>query len=164
MRKIALRLIAIGFLAGLSVMSVHPQTRVNFGLNLGIQTNLSSSKSFDEARFTMDARLGIPLDQHFEISPEVMAAVDYRLHFDLIWLYPGAMLNLKLGNFFVGFGAVLPIRFFDGESDTSKIEPKVNFGFRTKNLVLTAYIFSWTGSGSDFFGYNYIGTTIGFTF
>ena len=165
MKKAVLSLMVMGLLVGGTFSDAQAQMyRPSFSLNIGAQTNLFKDSSFDNLWFTVDARLGIPIGRHLEISPEVMAAVDDSLDFDLIWLYPGAMLNFKARNFFIGIGAVLPVVFFEGESETSNIAPKVNVGFRTRNLILTAYLFTWTEEGMDFLEFNYIGATIGYRF
>jgi hypothetical protein len=165
MKKIMLSLMVVGLFVGGTFSDAQAQQRMaSFSLNVGAQTNLFKESSFDNAWFTLDARLGFPVGRNIEISPEVMVAVDDSLDFDLIWLYPGAMLNFKMRNFFIGVGAVLPIAFFEGESDTSRIAPKINVGFRTRNLILTAYLFTWTEEEMGFLEFNYIGATIGYRF
>ncbi len=165
MKKVVLSLVVIGIFVGGAFSNAHGQdTRSAISLNLGVQTNLYSESSFDNAWFTLDLRFGIAVGQYLEISPEVMAMVDDSLDFDAVWLYPGAMLNFKLGDFFVGGGAVLPIVFYDGESDSASLSPKVNVGYRYGNLILTAYILTWTEEGVDFLEFNYIGATIGYRF
>lgn len=165
MKKVVLSFVVMGLFVGGAFSSAQAQgTKAAFSLNLGVQTNLSSHSSFDNAWFTLDARFGITVGQSFEISPEVMVTVDDSLEFDLISLYPGMMLNFKLGGFFVGAGAVLPVIFYDGESDSGKLTPKVNVGYRAWHFILTAYIFTWNEEGLGFLEFNSIGTTIGFSF
>ena len=165
MRKVVLSLVVLGLFVGGTFSNAQAQmSRPAFSLNFGAQTNLFKDSSFDNLWFTLDARLGIPIGRYLEISPEVMAMVDDSLDFDAIWLYPGAILNIDLGNYFVGAGAVLPIVFFEGESDTGKLSPKANVGFRSGNLMLTAYIIISIEEGVDFFELNWIGATIGFRF
>jgi hypothetical protein len=164
MKKAVLSLIVIGLFIGATAASTQAQTRPGFSLNAGVQTNLFKGSSFDNAWFTLDARLGIPLGRYLEISPEVMAAIDDSFETEFIWLYPGAMLNFSLGDFFVGGGAVLPIIFFDGGSESGNIAPKVNVGYRAGSLVLTAYIMILNEEGLAFLEFNYIGATIGFRF
>jgi len=164
MKKVILSLVVMGLFVGGAFSSAQGQeTKVAISLNLGVQTNLYSDSSFDNAWFTLDARFGIAVGQSFEISPEVMAMVDDSLDFDAIWLYPGVMLNFKLGDFFAGAGAVLPVVFYDGESDSASLAPKVNLGYRAGHLILTAYILTWTEE-ADFLEFNYIGATIGYRF
>jgi hypothetical protein len=165
MKKVVLILMVIGLFVGGAFSNAQAQgTKTALSLNLGIQTNFGSESSFENAWFTLDARLGIAVGQSLDISPEVMAAVDDSLEFDALWLYPGVMLNYKLGDFFVGAGAVLPLVFWDGESEAYTPAPKVNFGYRARNLILTVYIFTWTEEGFGFLEYNHIGATIGISF
>jgi hypothetical protein len=151
MKKIVLSLAVLSLFVGGAFSSAQGQgTRSTFSLNLGVQTNLFSHSSFDNAWFTLDARVGIAVGRSLEISPEVMAMVDDSLDFDAVWLYPGVMLNVKLGEFFVGAGVVLPVVFYDGESDSGNPEPKVNVGYRTGKLILTAYFMTSTEKYADF--------------
>ncbi len=165
MKKVVLSLVVMGILIGGAFSSAQAQgIRSSFSLNLGIQTNLFSHSSFDNAWFTLDARFGIAVGRLLEISPEVMAMVDDSLDFDAVWLYPGVMLNFKLGEFFIGAWVVLPVVFYDGESDSGNPRPKVNVGYRAGNLILTAYIMTSTEEYAGFLEYNYIGATIGYRF
>jgi hypothetical protein len=165
MKKVVSILMVMGlFILGAFSSAQAQGTRTAFSLNLGIQTDLSSEGSFDNAWFSLDARFGIPVGQSLEISPEIMAAVDDSFDFDAVWLYPGVMLNLKLDDFFVGAGAVLPLVLYDGESETFNLAPKVNIGYRAGNLILTAYIFTFTEEDFDFLEFNLIGATIGYRF
>jgi len=165
MKKVILGFVLTGLLIGGAFYNALAQEKkLSFSLSLGAQTNLYSESSFDNAWFTLDARIGLPVGAFLEISPEVMAAVDDSLDFDVIWLYPGLMLNLRLGKFFVGAGAVLPVIFFEGESDSGNLAPKVNIGYSAGPLTLTAYIFTWTEENMDFLEVNFIGATIGYKF
>ena len=165
MKKVVSCLVVMGLFVGGSFSDAQAkEKRLAFSLNLGVQTNLSSESPFEHVFFTLDARLGIPVGQTLEISPEVMAAVDDSFEFDFIYLYPGVMVNYKMGNFFVGAGAVLPLFFYDGETEAHTPAPKVNIGYRTGNLILTAYIFTWTEEDFSFLELNFIGATIGFSF
>jgi hypothetical protein len=165
MKNVVLSFVVMGLFVGGAFSNAQAQeTKTAFSLNLGVQTNLFKESSFDNAWFTLDARLGYAVGQSIEISPEVMAMVDDSLDFDAIWLYPGVMLNFKLRDFFVGGGIVLPVIFYDGEADSGNLSPKVNFGYRAGHLILTAYIVIWTEEGLDFLEFNYIGATIGYRF
>jgi hypothetical protein len=112
----------------------------------------------------LDARFGIDVSQSLEISPEVMTAVYSSMEFDTVFLYPGLILNLKLGEFFVGAGAVLPLVFEYGDVDVYIPSPKLNFGYRAGNLILTAYFFTLIVEDVGFLEFNYIGATIGYRF
>jgi hypothetical protein len=90
--------------------------------------------------------------------------VDDGLHFDAVWLYPGVMLNVRLGGFFIGAGAVLPVVIYDGESDSGNLAPKVNIGYRAGHFIITTYILTWTECCVDFLEANFAGATIGYRF
>ncbi len=165
MKKVISSFLVIGLLVGATFSSAQVQEKKTaFSLNLGVQTNLSSESPFENAWFTLDAKLGIAISQSLEISPEVMAAIDDRLEFDAVFLYPGVMLNYKLGNFLIGAGAVLPLYLYDGESDVYPPAPKINVSYKAGNLILSAYFFTWTEEGFDFLEYNHIGASIGYRF
>jgi hypothetical protein len=165
MKKVILVVLVAGLFAGAAAeQALAQEKKAAFSLNLGVQTNIWSGTSFDNAWFTLDARVGIPLGKSFEISPEVMATVDDSFNFDLVWLYPGVMLNYKAGNFFVGAGAVLPVVFGGGESDTGNPAPKINIGYKYGKLMITAYAITWTESGLDFLDMNFVGVTLGYRF
>ncbi len=158
-------LVVVVMLAGAAVQQAFAQEKkAQPSLNLGVQTNIWNGTSFDNAWFTLDARVGIALGKSFEISPEAMFIVDDSFDFDLVFLYPGVILNYKVGNFFVGAGAVLPIAIGGGESDTGNIAPKINVGYKFGHLMLTAYVFTWTESGLDFLDMNFAGITLGYKF
>jgi hypothetical protein len=165
MKQVGLVLLVVVMLAGGAVQQANAQDKkVDFSLNLGVQTNVWSGSAFDYASFTLDARVGIALGKSFEISPEVMFVVDDSFNFDVVLLYPGVMLNYKAGNFFVGAGAVLPIAFGDGESETGNIAPKINIGYKFGKLMITVYALTWTEPGIDFLDVNYVGITLGYKF
>ena len=150
------------FIGGAFSNALAQEKKVSFSLNVGVQTNLSSESPFENVWFSLDTRFGIAVGQSLEISPEVMAAVFDDFSFSEIYLYPGVMLNYKLGDFFIGAGVVLPIIFYTGEVDSYNPAPKVNFGYRTGNLILTVYVFTWIMEDFGFLEYNHIGATIGF--
>ena len=165
MKKVILGFLVIGILVGGAFSSAQGQERKPaFSLNLGVQTNLWRETAFDNAWFTLDVRVGIPVGTFIAFSPEVMAVVDDSFDLAAVWLYPGVMLNVKLGKFFVGAGAVLPIVLYEGGSDSGKVAPKVNIGFSEGDFTLTAYIFSWTEEYVDFLDVNFIGATLGYRF
>jgi hypothetical protein len=86
------------------------------------------------------------------------------LDFEFTYFYPGLLLNLKLGYWFVGAGAVLPVVFYEGESHSVNLSPKFNFGFSAGPLVVTAYLIAWTEEHTDFMEFGFIGATIGYRF
>ncbi len=165
MKKMVTGFLVLGMLAGGAFAQTDEKGRKpGLSLNLGVQTNIFKGSSFDNAWFTLDARAAFPIGESLEISPEVMATVDDSFDFKAVWLYPGAVLNYRLGNFFIGAGAVLPIVFFEGDSNTGHISPKVNVGYRLGNLQLTAYFVAWTEKGIDFLDLNFAGATVGYRF
>jgi len=83
---------------------------------------------------------------------------------DMNFLYPGVMLNYKSGNFFIGAGAVLPIAYAGGDSDTGEIAPKVNVGYKLGMLMITLYAITWTESDIHFLDVNFVGITLGYKF
>ncbi len=87
MKKVVLSFVVMGLFVGGAFSSAQAQgTKTAFSFNLGVQTNLFSDSSFDNAWFTLDARFGIAVGQFLEISPEVMVMVDDSFDFDFIWL------------------------------------------------------------------------------
>jgi hypothetical protein len=162
MKKVFVALLVIGFLAAVAAAPAWAQEKkISFSLNAGVQTNVFQGTSFDKAWFAPDARLGILLGRSFEISPEVMAV----FMSGGTMVYPGVMLNYRIGGFFLGAGAVLPWAISsDGESDTGNLAPKINIGYRFGKFQVTAYMIAWTESGIDFLDLNYIGASLGYRF
>jgi hypothetical protein len=169
MKKVFSVLLAAVLVVGLGAGQAFAQgKKAEFSLNVGVQTNVWEGTSFDKGLFTADARVGLRLGRSFEISPEVMAVFSYLKMFEGsggTLLYPGVMLNYRAGNFFAGAGAVLPWAFFEGESDSGNLSPKVNIGYTFPNgLQLTAYYLCWTEEGIDLFDAGFAGLTIGYRF
>ena len=163
MKKTVLGLLVMGlFVGGAFSIAQAQERKVSFSLNLGVQTNLSNESPFENVWFSLDIRLGIAVGQSLELSPEIMAAAYDNFTFDEIFLYPGVMLNYKLGDFFIGAGAVLPLIFYNGEVDSYNPAPKINFGYRTGNFILTVYVFTWIMEDFGFLEYNHMGATIGY--
>jgi len=165
MKKVILVVLVAGFVSALALPQAWGQEKkAQFSLNAGVQSNVFQGTSFDGASFTLDARVGVALGKSFEISPEVMFVLDGVFEGDVNFFYPGVMLNYKAGNFFLGAGAVLPIAFGDGESDTGNIAPKINIGYKYGKVMFTIYAIAWTESDIDFLDMNFIGATIGYKF
>lgn len=136
------------------------QKSVEFTLSLGVQTDLSSGSSFSDALFTMAANLDVHVGRTVMISPEVMV-VTHDFDFGSVMVYPGAMLNFRLGAAYVGAGAVLPVLVWSGGSDTGDLSPKINVGVRAGHITLLAYLITNTHA---FFENNLIGASVGVTF
>ena len=169
MKKVVLVFLVAGLMAAGALQPAWGQEKkAQFSLNVGVQTNVWEGTSFDKALFTADARVGVQLGRSLEISPEVMAVFSYAKFFEGsggTLLYPGVLLNYRAGNFFVGAGAVLPWAFWEGESDTGNIAPKVNIGYTFPNgLQLTAYYLCWTEEDLSLFDAGFAGITVGYRF
>lgn len=165
MKRVLMVLLVIGIVAAAALGPVWGQDKkVTFSLNAGVQTNIFQGSSFDKAWFTLDARAGISLGRAFVLSPEVMGLFNYGFDDDAstFVLFPGLLANCRIGKFFVGAGAVLPIGFFEGETDTADIAPKINIGYASGHLQMTAYFIIWTDL--DFLDYNTAGINIGYRF
>jgi hypothetical protein len=168
MKRVLIGVVIAGLALAAAVAPAWCQdNKVGFSLNAGVQTNVWNGSSFDKAVFTLDGRVGIALGKAFEISPEFMYVFNYASYFDMSGgsiLYPGVMLNYKMGKFFVGFGLVLPWAFFEGDNETGNIAPKINVGYRFGKLQMTAYMITWTEEGVDFLDVNWVGLTLGYRF
>jgi hypothetical protein len=167
MKNVMLGFLVMGFLAG-GVFAQAPEKKVVGSLNLGIQTNLMQGSSFDVSQGTLDLRIGICLGKSFLISPEVMYATSHKFHFNYGFVYPGVVFNFVAKPFFIGAGAVLPVTYGGGSTDTGNLAPKFNVGHMGEHFVLTAYIVMWRedtlGGYWNFPHFNYIGTTFRFVF
>lgn len=169
MKKVFTVLLVTGMLA---VAAAGPawakEKSITFSLNAGLQTNVFSGSSFDNVVFTLDDRMGFLLGPHFEVSPEVMVVFSYaRLLGGSggTLLCPGAMLNYRARNFFIGAGAVLPWFFYGGESGTDRISPKVNLGYIFPNgIQLTVYYLTISEKYIDLFDLGFAGVTVGYRF
>jgi hypothetical protein len=170
MKKIFAAVLVAGIVALLAAGPVWGQDKkVGFSLNAGVQTNIFNGSSFDKVLFTLDGRAGIRLGRSFEVSPEVMVVFSYlRLFMEGgggTLVYPGVMLNYRSGGFFAGAGAVLPWAFFEGDSDSGNLAPKVNIGYTfANNIQITAYYLCWTEEGVDLFDIGFAGLTLGYRF
>ncbi|HSA94562.1 MAG TPA: hypothetical protein VLJ16_00830 [Acidobacteriota bacterium] len=165
MKKLAMVLLVLAVSAAAAAPPAWSQARkTDVSLNLGVQTNIWHGTSFDNAWFTVDLRVGVPLGKNLELAPELMYATDDSLEFAFHNLYPGVVLNYRSGGFFAGAGAVLPIGFGGGESDTASPSPKINLGYDLGKLKLSAYFLMFLDSGIDFLDVNQAGITLGYKF
>jgi hypothetical protein len=165
MKKMVMVLLVLAVAAAAAVPPAWSQDRkTQVSLNLGVQTNIWHGTSFDNAWFTVDLRVGVPLGAKFELAPELMYATDDSLEFWWHNLYPGILLNYRSGGFFAGAGVVLPIGFGEGESDTASPSPKINLGYDIGRLKLTAYFLMILDSGLDVLDMNQAGVTLGYRF
>lgn len=169
MKKVFLMLLVTGMLALANVGPAWAQEKsTTFSLNAGLQTNVISGTSFNKVAFALDSRMGFSLGPHFEVSPEVMIVFSYtRLLGGSggMILYPGAMLNYRARNFFVGAGAVLPWFFYGGEADNDRVSPKVNVGYIFPNRIqVTVYYLTIRKEYIDLFDLGFAGITFGYRF
>jgi len=178
MKKVLMVFLVIGVVAAVAVRPVWSQDRkVTFSLNAGLQTNIGVNTfiwphvtSFGKAWLTLDARVGLSLGKSFEISPEVMAVFNWGWGwggFDTdeggLLLYPGVLVNYRIGGFFVGAGAALPIEI-ESEAWTGNIAPKINIGYRSGHFQATAFFIVWTEEGLGSLDMSWAGITLGFRF
>lgn len=163
MKKVMVMVLAVGLVVALGTGQAFAQgKKVEFSLNLGVMTDLGPDSSFSEAMFTFAPQVDIHLSSALMLSPEVMVITDDGFSFDPLLLYPGVLLNYTAkGGFFAGAGVVLPVIFWEGESDTGDLLPKINLGYRGSHFNLTAYLLTDTES---LFKYNLIGLSAGFRF
>jgi len=80
------------------------------------------------------------------------------------WLSPGVMLNFKLGGFFAGVGAFLPISNGEAGRGSSSLSPKVNIGYTAGHITLTVYALTQNYKYTSPWVYNYMGATVGYRF
>ncbi|MBP1770428.1 MAG: hypothetical protein H6P96_1046 [Candidatus Aminicenantes bacterium] len=163
MKKVMVTVLAVGLVAALGTGQAFAQgKKVEFSLNLGVMTDLGPDSSFSEALFTVAPQVDIHLSPALMLSPEIMVITDDGFSFDPLLLYPGVLLNYTArGGFFAGAGVVLPVVFWEGESDTGDLLPKINLGYRGNHFNLTAYLLTDTES---LFKYNLIGLSAGYRF
>ena len=163
MKKVMVTVLAAGLVAALGTGQAFAQgKKVEFSLNLGVMTDLGPDSSFSEALFTFAPQVDIHLSPALMLSPEIMVITDDGFSFDPLLLYPGVLLNYTArGGFFAGAGVVLPVVFWEGESDTGDLLPKINLGYRGNHFNLTAYLLTDTES---LFKYNLIGLSAGYRF
>ncbi len=163
MKKVMVMVLAVGLVVALGTGQAFAQgKKVEFSLNLGVMTDLGPDSSFSEALFTFAPQVDIHLSPALMLSPEIMVITDDGFSFDPLLLYPGVLLNYTAkGGFFAGAGVVLPVIFWEGESDTGDLLPKINLGYRGNHFNLTAYLLTDTES---LFKYNVIGLSAGYRF
>ena len=163
MKKVFSVLLAVALVVGLGAGRAFAQgKKVEFSLNLGIMTDLGSEGSFSDVAFTFGPQVDIHVTPAFMISPEVWVMTDDHFSFDPLQLYPGVILNyVSKGGLVIGAGVVLPVYFWEGESDTGDLTPKINVGFRGNHFNVTAYLLTDT---HELFKYNLIGLSAGYRF
>jgi len=94
------------------------------------------------------------------LSPEV-TLVGYKFEFKQFILYPGIILNLTPGSFFVGGGVVKGFLIGEGTSGSSDVALKLNAGIISKNIKFTAYLIT---AFDNIFKDMLVGASLGFRF
>src|SRR4030065_1268284 len=104
--------------------------RIGFFANLCVMTKEGLSPYW----LTLGPELVIPLGARWSLNPEVtLWGGNFR--FNSFFVVPGALVNLRIGRFTIGVGAVRRIwgsRFSNGDS-SEKIAPKIQVGYRSRN-------------------------------
>ena len=111
--------------------------RIGFFANLGVMTKEGLSPYW----LTLGPELMIPLGTRWSFNPEVtLWGGNFR--FNSFYVVPGALVNLRIGRFTIGVGAVRRFwvsRFSNGDS-SEKIAPKIQVGYRSRNSRITLIV------------------------
>ena len=111
--------------------------RIGFFANLGVMTKEGLSPYW----LTLGPELMIPLGTRWSLNPEVtLWGGNFR--FNSFFVVPGVVVNLRIGRFTLGVGAVRRFwvsRFSNGDS-TEKIAPKIQVGYRSRNSRITLIV------------------------
>ncbi len=134
-------------------------TGTNLVLNLGVMTD--DGFTFDPFIWTAGLELDLQLGKYLMLSPEVTLAQN-GFKFKEFLLFPGAVLNFTPGSFFVGGGLVKGIYIGSGQAFVADdFSLKLNAGFLTENLKLTAYAIT---TFDNLFSDMLVGASLGFRF
>lgn len=122
---------------------------VRFFLNAGVIAD-DHIKNF---HWQVGSTLDLPVGGQWVVAPE-LTLIGYKFDFKSLYLYPGATINYKLGDeekhFFLGGGAMLYFRIkpkmVSGEG--TELLPKIQIGYKYKNIKITAYLYSFTTDNS----------------
>jgi len=109
---------------------------MSFGLHFGVMTD--DGLSFDPLLWTAAAELDFQFGNYLMFSPEVML-VGNGFEFKYFTLYPAAILNFTASSFFIGGGVAKGFLIGSGASGSTDFLLKLNAGFISKNIKLTAY-------------------------
>jgi hypothetical protein len=149
----------LGFLAG-GVWAQGRERKLEFTLSFGFLTNLSGGGAFTGSLMTLGFHVDFHAGELVMISPEVVVAAN-NFYFNVATIYPGVILNFKIGRFFFGGGVVLPNSVNSARSETGDLSPKINIGFRSFGATLAAYLIT---DFHEVFKRNLFGASIGFRF
>jgi len=133
------RAFPIVLIAGILVVCI-PQPgraegqRIGFFANVGFMTKEGLSPNW----LTLGPELMIPVGTRLSFNPEVTlwgSSFGFRSYY----VVPGAVVNLRIGRFTIGVGAVRRFwvsRFSNGDSSES-IAPKIQVGYRSRSSRIT---------------------------
>jgi len=160
MRKIAIvltLLVVFSLLTSAVFAREHKYRQSQFMITVGGFTD----DGFEWFYWTAGAEMNLFLGNNLMITPEAMF-IGYEFDFDWFWLHAGGTANILFGKrghqMFAGGGLVLAIPIEPSGADTD-LMLKLNGGFLTKNMKLTAYIIT---PFDDIFGYMNFGVSVGF--
>jgi hypothetical protein len=131
---------------------------MSFGINFGAMTD--DSFSFSPFLWTAGAELDLQIGNYIMFSPEAIL-VGEGFKFKVFTLYPAAILNFTASNFFVGGGVAKGFFIGSGLSGSTDFLLKLNAGFLSKNIKLTAYALM---AFDNLFKDMALGATLGFKF
>jgi hypothetical protein len=132
---------------------------LSFGINFGAMTD--DSFKFNPFLWTAGAELDFHFGDYIMFSPDV-TLVGYKFEFKQFLLFPSAIMNFTPGNFFVGGGVTKGFKIGSGASfAVTDVALKLNAGFLTKSMKLTAYLIT---SFKNAFDDNLVGASLGFMF
>jgi hypothetical protein len=111
--------------------------RIGVFANLGVMTKEGLSPYW----LTLGPELMIPLGARWSLNPEVtLWGGNFR--FSSYYVVPGAVVNLRIGRFTVGAGAIKRFWFsrFSTSDSPEKIAPKIQAGYRSRNSRITLIV------------------------
>jgi len=155
MKKAIFLLCAILMVTGLEANA----NKMTLDINVGVMTD--KDLSFSPIIWSLGGEIDIPLGKILFISPEVLF-VSYKFEFKHFLVFPGALLNVKFGSFFVG-GGVTKVFYLSGGTFTEIPDAfymKVNAGLISESLKITAYMI--TPFTSEAFEDFVVGVSLGF--
>jgi hypothetical protein len=129
----------IVLIAGILVVCI-PQPGRAEGQRIGIFANLGfmTKEGLSPNWLTLGPELMIPVGTRLSFNPEVTlwgSSFGFRSYY----VVPGAVVNLRIGRFTIGVGAVRRFwvsRFSNGDS-SENIAPKFQIGYRSRNSRIT---------------------------
>lgn len=134
MRNVIFILLIIGLLlGGIPQYAQAQDKKLEFNLNIG---GLIPSGGHYHTMFSSGAGLDFHLGEKIMISPELQLWKGV----DAFLLNPGAILNYKFENAFVGGGLTYSFFVSGDEHFSSELYPKINIGLRFNRIKFTFYI------------------------